>query len=295
MSNENFPTRPENGAAYGFWTTDRFDRPRVVVESTEKLLKETLRREPARIEIVWTPDHPHGVPPQEVDFLKDEALFAAKEGLHRQQKSQILQLSLALLGLVVASFLGYGGNWLVWLLVAIVGLSPALDLIQKLRNKQKSDAQSLNEWAVQTRFATWLRLRPSYWSGILVGLFAFVMGLPFLLHLFIPIELGTIGPLVAAGLVKDLVRAGEYWRLLSAGYLHLSFAHIWFNGLALWYLGRRLEEITHPLVLPVVFVLGVIGGSLMSLWLDPRLSVGASGGILAVDRRHRRDWISLHR
>ena len=55
-------------------------------------------------------------------------------------------------------------------------------------------------------------------------------------------RIGGVAAIFAAGdLLKSDVAAGEYWRLLTAGFLHFSVMHVAVNMLSLYILGRDLE------------------------------------------------------
>jgi membrane associated rhomboid family serine protease len=86
-----------------------------------------------------------------------------------------------------------------------------------------------------------------------------------------------------AGLVKADVRAGEWWRLLSATLMHGSIMHIWFNGSALLAIGAIMEAYAPRRLVPLVFLVSAFAGSLASLvFLPDTTSVGASGGIMGM-------------
>jgi membrane associated rhomboid family serine protease len=94
---------------------------------------------------------------------------------------------------------------------------------------------------------------------------------------------GILGSIAAAGLVKDAVRRGEWWRLLTATYLHGSAWHLWANLGALSALGRVFEAYTARARLALVYLAAAIGGSVVSLVLLPHTnSIGASGAIMGV-------------
>ena len=94
------------------------------------------------------------------------------------------------------------------------------------------------------------------------------------------------GPIVrsveAAGLVKPAVRAGEWWRLLTASYLHGGPFHIFANATALMTLGRIIEIYDRRLRIPLVYAVAAVGGSVFSTLLFPTPSIGASGGVLGL-------------
>ncbi len=90
--------------------------------------------------------------------------------------------------------------------------------------------------------------------------------------------------LMAAGFVRSsIVDNGEYWRLLTAGALHINLLHIFLNGNALYGLGGLVEYLSNRAHLAIVFVLSIVGGCLASLVLSPiENSAGASGGIMGI-------------
>jgi len=93
---------------------------------------------------------------------------------------------------------------------------------------------------------------------------------------------GINPPFDAAALVKAAVRQGEWWRLLSASYLHAGFAHLIGNLAGLRLLGGMVETYDRRSRLPLVYLVSVIGGSLASTLLTATTSLGASGGILGL-------------
>jgi tetratricopeptide (TPR) repeat protein/membrane associated rhomboid family serine protease len=87
------------------------------------------------------------------------------------------------------------------------------------------------------------------------------------------------------GLNSELVlECGEWYRLLSAALLHSGPWHLIVNGIVLFFAGAALERLLGRAWLGTLFVLGAVGGSLMSMALaQPNVvSVGASGAIMAL-------------
>ncbi|MFY7070012.1 rhomboid family intramembrane serine protease [Nocardiopsis changdeensis] len=76
---------------------------------------------------------------------------------------------------------------------------------------------------------------------------------------------------------------GEWYRLITAAFLHSGLWHILFNGWAMYALGPQLERwLGHGRFL-ALWVLGALGGSVLSLLATPgSLSIGASGAIFAL-------------
>jgi rhomboid protease GluP len=82
--------------------------------------------------------------------------------------------------------------------------------------------------------------------------------------------------------VNSLIQAGQYWRLITAMFLHGSLLHIGFNAYALYVLGPEAERIYGtPRFLALYFIAGLAGG-VASYALTPRDSVGASGAIFGL-------------
>ena len=94
---------------------------------------------------------------------------------------------------------------------------------------------------------------------------------------------GSIPAVVGrAGLVKASIVAGEWWRLVTASFLHANLDHLMANVAALLALGGLIEAYDRRLRLPLVYLLSVLGGSLASLALTDKSGIGASGGIVGL-------------
>eukprot|EP01068_Selenidium_serpulae_P007925 Selendium_serpulae@DN4843_c0_g1_i1.p1 len=85
------------------------------------------------------------------------------------------------------------------------------------------------------------------------------------------------------GLVTELVREGDWWRLLWSPFLHAGIFHLVLN-MALWVpMGKLVEPDWGVMRTFAIFVGGAFTGNLMSAVLDPfSVSVGSSGGIFAI-------------
>lgn len=79
------------------------------------------------------------------------------------------------------------------------------------------------------------------------------------------------------------VAQGDWWRLLTAAFLHGGVAHIALNMLALYWLGGAVETYLGPLRYLALYVVSGLAGSAGAL-LDKPLSptVGASGAIFGI-------------
>ncbi len=85
------------------------------------------------------------------------------------------------------------------------------------------------------------------------------------------------------GLNGPAVADGDWWRIVTAGFLHAGFLHIALNMFALFILGTLLEPgIGTPRFLGVYFV-SLLAGSFGALLLSPNeTTVGASGAIFGL-------------
>jgi membrane associated rhomboid family serine protease len=97
------------------------------------------------------------------------------------------------------------------------------------------------------------------------------------------LQLGDVGIIDRFGVSRDLVFAGEFYRLVTAGFLHLDALHLAMNMLSLYFLGRLIEPVLSArgaLAFPVLYIGSLLGGSVGALLLEPdALAVGASGAI----------------
>ena len=77
----------------------------------------------------------------------------------------------------------------------------------------------------------------------------------------------TIATLVAfGGLSHDLVlQSGQWYRLFSAPFLHVDAGHLAMNAIALFIAGRSLESLVGRAWFGAAYVIGALGGSLLSL------------------------------
>lgn len=102
--------------------------------------------------------------------------------------------------------------------------------------------------------------------------------------------------LIAAGAdTPSLTLNGQYWRWVSATFLHGSLLHLAFNMFALWQLGRVVERLFGSPKMFIIYMISGIGGSLLSaVAAGDIVSVGASGAVfgmagaaLGMGARHR--------
>jgi len=93
---------------------------------------------------------------------------------------------------------------------------------------------------------------------------------------------GSTHAVPAAALVKAAARGGEWWRLLTAAFLHANVPHVAGNLLSFYFLGRLVEAYDRHSRVPLIFLVSALGCSLASLLLVKASSLGASGGIVGL-------------
>jgi membrane associated rhomboid family serine protease len=96
------------------------------------------------------------------------------------------------------------------------------------------------------------------------------------------VQLGVIGLYSDGGHLHG-VAAGEYYRLITAMFVHFGVLHIATNMWALWILGRYLEYALGPIrFLALYLVCGVGGNVAVYLFAPNTLSAGASTAIFGL-------------
>lgn len=104
--------------------------------------------------------------------------------------------------------------------------------------------------------------------------------------------------LINFALFAPNVAMGQWWLLITAGFLHGSIIHLLFNAYILWVIGSQLENIVGSFKFTIIYFFSLSGGSLASYLFSPfgSYSVGASGAIfgimgamLIVGRKHNLD------
>jgi rhomboid protease GluP len=79
-----------------------------------------------------------------------------------------------------------------------------------------------------------------------------------------------------------ILNYGQWWRLVTAGFLHGGLLHIGMNSWVLFDLGAQVEEVYGAARLYVFYFVATVLGFLASTFWTPALSVGASAGIMGL-------------
>jgi membrane associated rhomboid family serine protease len=107
---------------------------------------------------------------------------------------------------------------------------------------------------------------------------------------------GIYGTVINEGVIyRAAIHVGhQYWRLVTAGFLHENLLHIGFNMYLLYLLGRMLEPAIGSVRFAAVYVTALLAGSFGALVATASPSLGASGavfglmGAMVVELRARR-------
>jgi membrane associated rhomboid family serine protease len=78
------------------------------------------------------------------------------------------------------------------------------------------------------------------------------------------------------------IAAGDYWRIVTNGFVHVGIFHLAFNMLALWILGSLMEPALGRLRFGLVYFVSLLCGSLGVLLLSGASSAGASGAVFGL-------------
>ena len=86
------------------------------------------------------------------------------------------------------------------------------------------------------------------------------------------------------GLRGAQVADGEWYRLVTSGFLHAGFMHIAFNMIALYFLGRVLEPSVGTVRFLMIYFASLLAGSFGAILLSSNidLTVGASGAVFGL-------------
>jgi membrane associated rhomboid family serine protease len=118
-----------------------------------------------------------------------------------------------------------------------------------------------------------------------------------------PMPIATILVIVATGLIslrgftnpafveklifspEPILREKEYYRMVTSALLHGDWGHLFFNMFSLYSFGKGVELTHGPAAFLLIYLVSIIGGSFVSLWLHRNhvyRAYGASGGVCGI-------------
>ncbi|MFP5364787.1 MAG: rhomboid family intramembrane serine protease [Thermoleophilia bacterium] len=79
------------------------------------------------------------------------------------------------------------------------------------------------------------------------------------------------------------VADGDWWRIITSGFLHAGLLHLAFNMYFLYFLGTMLEPEIGRLRFVAIYFVSMLGGSFGALLISPdAVTVGASGAVFGM-------------
>jgi membrane associated rhomboid family serine protease len=86
-----------------------------------------------------------------------------------------------------------------------------------------------------------------------------------------------------AGVPHLGVAHGQWWRIVTGGFLHENLVHIGFNMYVLYVLGLQLEPVLGRVKFGTIYAVSLLTGSLGALLVSPHdVTVGASGAVFGI-------------
>jgi len=88
---------------------------------------------------------------------------------------------------------------------------------------------------------------------------------------------------VNGALFGPAVAGGDWWRVITAGFLHAGILHLAFNMYFLYFIGTLIEPAIGKLRFGIIYFVALVGGSFGALLLTPDTpTVGASGAVFGL-------------
>jgi len=111
--------------------------------------------------------------------------------------------------------------------------------------------------------------------------------------IFLWVTLGEVGSVMFGStesdrtmsfvIARDFLERGEWYRLVSCGFVHFGVIHVGFNMLLLYQLSRLIEPVIGSFRFSLLYFASLLGGSLGALLLSPdAMTGGASGAVFGL-------------
>lgn len=80
-----------------------------------------------------------------------------------------------------------------------------------------------------------------------------------------------------------LIQAGQWWRLITPGFVHIGLTHLVVNSVTLYFIGMYIENLFgHWRFLAIYLISTLLGNLTSSVFLPHSISAGASTGIFGL-------------
>jgi len=238
---------------------------------TRDELVESLLQRGGGIDFVWTPDTPQPVRPEQVPFL----VGALREIEMDSARKWILWGAAVVTFAVILAFVSESWGKLSRDIIFTLGaLLLAAGNTRYWRSRTYTQEDAVND-ASAARFETWVQKKSvSVYTIAVIGFLCLVS-----IVAGIPEDSDAL-----AGLVKPAVWRGEIWRLFTAPLLQSELTHFIINAAGLVFLSKRTEQTLHRALVPLLFLVSAVVGSIFSLMFDPLTTSvgGATGGVMGL-------------
>ncbi len=159
-------------------------------------------------------------------------------------------------------------------------LKATLELSKPSSYKKRSFKDRIKSFNKDTQTITkWL-----IYSNIAIFVLSMILSVVFgkgILNSFLQISPGILY-IMGAKVNSLILYDAQWWRLITAMFLHAGIVHLLFNMYALYILGNQLESILGKEKFILVYFISGIVSSLASFILSANMSVGASGAIFGL-------------
>jgi membrane associated rhomboid family serine protease len=264
---------------------------RVACTDFDDLARAIVEDAGARVDLVWTPEAPGFVLPEEIPALHSAlrearirwARWEIAEGKRQMGIFAAAAAVVALFHLVQRDrLLSSGTLGLALLLFLILGFIPWYQGRKRLKKAMQWAAGEMAADAPVLRFEAWLAWQKAPATRFILLLMVLVGLVQMYLEIRSPLPFGI--SVAEAGLTKHGhgVTPGESWRLLTAPFLHGHWLHWLMNASALAYLGKRVEVFARwPHMALTLLLSAWIGGEASARFME-KPSVGISGGLMGL-------------
>lgn len=289
-----FPEKPsvkshsDDGAffVYGYIDTKGFEHG----FDTAEELKTAIAKSRLGIDLAWSPESDRLVAPEEIPEIQSK-LWERRKSWAKNDLEDGRKLSLLFLVVLVwYSYSAYSktGDVMSALRLPTVGIAAILLLIFGLvplyegwKTLRKGAPKSIDDWKLESqesRFDAWLfRQNTPLTLALLVVLVIVGVTQLFIEDLSMDWSRKSVG---LAGLTKT--PTSEWWRFVTAPFLHGNLLHWLMNAAALKYLSRRVECLARWPHVIIVLAGSALAGGICTSYFTAQPSVGASGGIMGL-------------
>jgi rhomboid protease GluP len=159
---------------------------------------------------------------------------------------------------------------------------PVISLAERRAQAQAAAAEAAREQARQQTRRDGSPAPHPWVTWTLIGLNAAVWLV--MVGLGVDVTEPSVETLVAwGGNAGFMTTGGQWWRLLTAMFLHSGIIHLAFNLYFAWVIGRICEQVFGPAAYALVYFGSGLFASLVSVaWQPVSVSVGASGALFGV-------------